>query len=99
VTLAAKDPAEKNVQIFCSDARLYLRAPGQRFKALDLKGETITELDEEGQNTVLDFAFGLTNWQEKWPSKPSLRKVFWGLEKSKTTADSRAALCDIVARL
>jgi hypothetical protein len=99
VTLAAKDPAEMQVQIFCSDARLYLKAPGQRFKALDLKGETIEELDEVGQNSVLDFAFGLTNWQENWPSEPSLRKVFWALEVSKATADSRAALREIVARL
>jgi hypothetical protein len=45
------------------------------------------------------FAFGLTNWQEKWPSEPSLRKVFWALEVSKATADSRAALREIVARL
>jgi hypothetical protein len=99
VMLAAKDPAEKQVQIFCSDARLYLQNPGQRFKALDLKHETIEELDEVGQNSVLDFAFGLTNWQEKWPKEPSLRKVFRALEVSKTTADSLAALRSVVAKL
>jgi hypothetical protein len=99
VTLAAKDPAEMQVHIFCPDTRLYLARPGQRFKALALQGETIAELDEESQNSVLDFAFGLTNWQEKWPSEPSLRKVFWALKTSKATADSREALRRIVARL
>jgi hypothetical protein len=99
VTLAAKDPAGMQVEIFCSDARLYLKAPGQRFKALDLNRETIEELDEEGQNSVLDFAFGLTNWKEKWPSEPSLRKVFWALKVSKETADSSEALRKIVAKL
>ena len=99
VTLVAKDPAECNVQIFCSDTRLYLSAPGQRFKALDLNGETIEVLDEEGQNGVLDFAFGLTDWKEKWPTEPSLRKAYWDVDKSKATADSRAALLAIMSRL
>jgi hypothetical protein len=99
VTLAAKDPSEMNVEIFCSDARLYLSAVGQRFKALDLRGETIEVLDEEGQNGVLDFAFGLTNWEEKWPAEPSLRKVFWNLKASQATKDSRAALRETVSKM
>ena len=97
VMLAAKDPTEFGVKIFCSDARLYLSAPGQRFQALDLKGVDIQKLDEESQNGLLDFAFGLTNWEAKWPSEPSLRKVFWNLKESKATADSTAALREILA--
>jgi hypothetical protein len=64
-----------------------------------LKDEAIESLDEEGQNGVLDFAFGLTNWEEKWPQEPSLRKVFWNLKVSKATADSRAALRECVSKL
>jgi hypothetical protein len=99
VTMRAKDPSEMNVKIFCSDARLYLKDPGQEFKALDLMCETIEELSEEDQNNELDFAFGLTNWQEKYPKEPSLRKVFRGLEVSKSTAESRAALLDTLSKL
>jgi hypothetical protein len=99
VTLTAKDPAEMNVQIFCSDSRLYLHAVGQRFQALHLKDEPIEVLDEEGQNAVLDFAFGLTNWEEKWPQEPSLRKVFRGLEISPVQVKSRAELVRIMGKL
>jgi hypothetical protein len=99
VTLKAKDPAEMQVEIFCSDARLYLQSPGQRFQALNLKDESIEVLDEEGQNAVLDFAFGLTNWEEKWPSEKSLRKVYWGLQKSTVATESRQNLHRIMGRL
>jgi hypothetical protein len=99
VTLKAQDPADVAVKIFCSDARLYLKSPGQLFQALDLKYESIEVLDEDGQNAVLDFAFGLTNWVEKWPKEPSLRKVFRGLEISTVQAESRGEFHRIMRRL
>jgi hypothetical protein len=76
VALPALDPAEMRAKIFCSDARLYLSVPGQRFQALDLKNEEPIEiLGEECLHSVMDFAFGLTNWREKWPSDPRPCKV------------------------
>jgi hypothetical protein len=99
VTLTAKDPADFNVKIFCSDTRLYLKDPGQQFQALDLSSENIEVLDDKGQTAVLDFAFGLTNWVEKWPAEQSLRKVYWQLKESREVAESTEALRVIVSKL
>jgi hypothetical protein len=98
-TITAGDPYVSNgVHIFCSDARLYLSSPGQRYSALDLSKEDIEVLDEAGQHDILDFAFALTDWTLRWPKAPSLRKVYWGLKTSASTAAGHAALIDSLAR-
>jgi hypothetical protein len=98
-TITAGDPKESHdVQIFCSDARLYLSSPGQQYHALDLSKEDIEVLDEAGQHDILDFAFALTDWAERWPNEPSFRRIWWGLKDSPSTAAGHKALVDALAR-
>ena len=98
-TITAGDPKESHeVQIFCSDARLYLSSPGQQYHALDLSQEVIEVLDEAGQHEILDFAFSLTDWAERWPNEPSFRRIWWGLKVSAYTAAGHAALVESLAR-
>jgi hypothetical protein len=98
-TITAGDPmVSHGVEIFCSDNRLYLNRPGQKYQALDLSQEDVEVLDEAGQNDILDFAFALTDWVERWPSQPSFRKIWWGLKVSPSTAAGHKALVDALAR-
>ena len=98
-TITAGDPkASHDVTIFCSDNRLYLGSAGQRFQALDLSQEVIESLDEAGQHEILDFAFSLTDWIDRWPNEKSYRKVDWGLEASKSRQAGHAALVTALAR-
>jgi hypothetical protein len=98
-TITAGDPNKSHgVQIFCSDNRLYLNSPGQRFQALDLSQQVIGSLDEAGQHELLDFAFALTDWIDRWPNEKSYRKVYWGLKESKSREAGDAALVTALAR-
>ena len=98
-TITAGDPLETHgVEIFCSDTRLYLSSPGQQYHALDLSKEDVEVLDEAGQNDILDFAFALTDWAERWPNEKSFRKIWWGLKESPSTAAGHKALVDALAR-
>jgi hypothetical protein len=98
-TITAGDPKESHgVEIHCSDNRLYLGSAGQRFQALDLSQEVIGSLDEAGQHEILDFAFALTDWIDRWPNERSYRKVYWGLQASKSREAGHAALVTALAR-